>query len=120
MIFARGVMIRQDHSYNELTEIKKESANMTDENRTAHIPHSVTMTDRRNLTLTGVEEVIGCDEDELTVKTSLGKMTVGGRGMHIGSFNKASGELKIDGTIQELVYAEPDPETRGFFKRLFN
>ena len=72
---------------------------MADEKKITHMPHNVTMNDCRNLTLTGVEEVIGCDEELLTLKSSMGEMTVGGRGMHIGSFNRGSGELKIDGHI---------------------
>lgn len=92
---------------------------MTDDKRTTHPPHNVTMNDRRNLSLTGVEEVIGCDEEVLTLKTTMGEMTVNGRDMHIGSFNRGSGELTIDGVIREIIYADAEPDTRGFFKRLF-
>lgn len=92
---------------------------MTDEKRLTHLPHNVTMNDRRNLMLTGVEEVIDCDEEVLTVRTTMGEMTVGGNGMHIGSFNRGSGELKVDGSIREIIYADAEPETHGFFKRLF-
>ena len=113
-------MFSSVRSYNELIELKNsEDEYMADEKKITHMPHNVTMNDCRNLTLTGVEEVIGCDEELLTLKSSMGEMTVGGRGMHIGSFNRGSGELKIDGLIREIIYADPEPDTKGFFKRLF-
>ena len=92
---------------------------MNEEKRTLRLPHNVTMNDRRNLSLTGVEEVIGCDEQLLTVKTTLGELSVGGNGLHIGNFNRSSGELKVDGVIRDIVYADAEPEKQGLFKRLF-
>ena len=92
---------------------------MNDEKRTLITPHNVVMNDRKNLSLTGVEEVIGCDEEVLSVKTSMGELTVTGTRLHIGSFNRSTGELKIDGSIREMIYADSAPDQKGFFKRLF-
>lgn len=92
---------------------------MNDDKRTAHLPHNIVMNDRKNLSLSGVEEVLGCDEEVMTVKTSLGELTVTGAGLRIGSFNRGSGELKVDGRIKELIYADAELQPRGFFKRLF-
>ena len=77
------------------------------------------MKDRRSLSVTGVEEVLGCDEEVLTVKTVMGKMTVAGQQLHIGNFNRSTGELKIDGEIKELFYADVELKKQGFFSRLF-
>ena len=102
----QSVMILPGGSYNELIErILPEDENMTE--------------DRRNLSMTGVEEVIGCDEEQLTLKTSMGELTVDGNGLHIGSFNRSTGELKLDGVIRGIVYADAEPDKQGFFKRLF-
>ena len=92
---------------------------MNDEKRPVQMPHNLTMNDRKNLTMTGVEEVIGCDEEVLTVKTVMGEMTVSGARLHIGSFNRSTGELKVDGQIKELIYTDADLKPRGFFSRLF-
>ncbi len=92
---------------------------MNDEKGSLHIPHDLTMKERKNLSLTGVQEVIGCDEELLTVKTAMGELTVSGTQLHIGSFNRSTGELKIDGRIKELIYADAELEPQGFFKRLF-
>lgn len=92
---------------------------MNDEKRTLTTPHNLTLNDRKNLSMTGVEEVIGCDEEVLTVKTSLGGLTVVGMRLHIGSFNRSTGELKVDGSVKEIIYDDAQPENKGFFKRLF-
>ena len=116
----QSVMILPGGSYNELIErILPEDENMTEDKRTVRLTHSVTMNDRRNLSMTGVEEVIGCDEEQLTLKTSMGELTVDGNGLHIGSFNRSTGELKLDGVIRGIVYADAEPDKQGFFKRLF-
>lgn len=92
---------------------------MNEEKRTLLAPHNVVLNDRKKLSLTGIEEVIGCDEEVLTVKTSMGELTVTGSRLHIGSFNRATGELNIDGSIREILYADSTPENKGFLKRLF-
>ena len=93
---------------------------MTEDKRTVRLPHSVTMNDRRNLSMTGVEEVIGCDEEQLTLKTSMGELTVDGNGLHIGSFNRSTGELKLDGVIRGIVYADAEPDKQGFLRGCLN
>ncbi len=98
---------------------KTEAEDMNDDKRTVQMPHNLTLNDRRKLSLTGVEEVIGCDEEVLTVKTVMGEMIVSGSMLHIGSFNRSTGELKIDGQIKELIYADAQPKQRGFFSRIF-
>lgn len=92
---------------------------MNDDKKTIPMTHNVVMNGRKNLSLTGIEEVIGCDEEVLTVKTSMGELTVTGSRLHIGSFNRATGELAVDGTVSELIYTDSHPENKGFFKRLF-
>lgn len=92
---------------------------MNDEKRAVQIPHSIVLNSRKDLSVTGVQEVIGCDEEVMTVRTSMGELTITGLRLHIGSFNRGTGELKIDGRIDELMYADAEPEQRGFFKRLF-
>ena len=91
---------------------------MTEEKNQMRVPHNIVMNDRKSLSLTGVEEVLNCDEEIVSVRTSMGELTISGMKLHIGSFNRANGELKLDGTVKELVYADIDPQRRGFFGRL--
>ena len=99
--------------------LKLEEDHMNEEKRTVHLPHNIVLNDRKNLSVTGVGEVLGCDEEVMTVKTSNGELTITGSGLHIGSFNRGTGELKVDGRIKELIYSDAQPRQSGFFKRLF-
>ena len=101
------------------TKSKPEVYDMNDEKRAVQVPHNLTLNDRKSLSLTGIEEVIGCDEETLTVKTVMGELTVIGSRLHIGSFNRGTGELKVDGRVKELIYADSELVRQGFFKRLF-
>lgn len=92
---------------------------MTEEKNAVQKPHNIIMNDRKNLSLSGVQEVLSCDEEIISLRTVMGELTVNGRQLHIGSFNRDSGDLKIDGKIKELIYTDADLQPRGFFGRLF-
>ena len=91
---------------------------MSEKQRTVQ-PHDIMIKGRRNLSVTGVEEVLGCDEELLSIKTVMGKMTIAGKQLHIGSFNRSTGELQVDGEIKELFYEDVDLKKQGLFSRLF-
>ena len=81
-------------------------------------PHSVTLSEREKLTVTGVEEVLRFDENEVELRTARGTLLVRGEGLHVGRLAIESGELGVDGAVAELVYAD-EPERGGFWNRLF-
>ena len=80
--------------------------------------HNVIMENRRMLSLSGVRDVESFSEQAVTLSTELGGLTVRGLELHISRFDQDSGELAIDGEINELVYADIEPERKGFFSRL--
>lgn len=81
--------------------------------------HSLILEDRKQLTLSGVKDVAGFDEKTITLLTELGELSIKGSGLHIGSFDRESGELNVDGTVDSLVYSETRQTEGGFFSRLF-
>lgn len=93
---------------------------MQKEERTAvRKKHGIILEDRKNLTLTGVKDVSGFDEQKITLNTELGELTIKGAGLHINDFSHETGELTLDGEIDSLVYlAQKQPEG-GFFSKLF-
>lgn len=92
---------------------------MNDERNIPRKPHNITMTDRSTLVISGVEEVVSCDSEIIVIHTVMGELSINGMKLHIGSFNRDSGELHLDGRIKELVYTDIDPDRHGFFSRLF-
>lgn len=67
-------------------------------------PHLLTLDNRRLLTLTGVEDVPGFDEQTINVKLSDATLVVKGSSLHISKLNLESGDVVIDGTISSLQY----------------
>ena len=82
-------------------------------------PHHVIMEERSRLSVTGVEDVSNFDEEMITMRTAQGSLIVRGTGLHIGKLTLDSGEVAIDGLVNELCYEDQAP-TGSFWSRLFS
>ncbi len=80
--------------------------------------HNVIMEQRRKLNMSGVSEVIGFDDETITLETDMGMMTIKGEGLKIGSFSASSTDIDIEGTIIALVYTGDSAVKGGFFRKL--
>ena len=80
--------------------------------------NNLTLEGRKKLTVTGVEEVEGFDENEISMRTGEGSLIVRGEGMRIDRLNVDNGDVSILGSISELRYAERAPE-KGLWARLW-
>ena len=89
-----------------------------EKNRIPAKPHHVIMEDRTKLSVTGVEDVISFDENEIITRTGQGNLIIRGTGLHIGKLTLDSGEVSVDGLVRELCYEEPAP-MGGFWSKLF-
>ena len=89
-----------------------------EKNKIAAKPHHVIMEDRSRLSVTGVEDVISFDENEIITRTAQGNLIIRGSGMHIGKLTLDSGEVSVEGLVQELCYEEAAPVS-GFWAKLF-
>ena len=80
--------------------------------------HSMQLEGREKLSLTGVEDVTGFDENLVMLATALGELNVRGQNLHIEKIDLDSGILELRGNIQELSYEE-SLKTGSVWKRLF-
>lgn len=80
--------------------------------------HSLNMLNREKLSLTGVSDVSGFDENVIVLVTSFGPLTVRGEGLHIDRIDLNAGQLEVRGKVSDLSYEEPAREG-GFWSRLF-
>lgn len=79
---------------------------------------SVSLTDRSSAVVTGIEEVISYDENNIVVSTSLGQLTLDGRGLNIVQLNLSDGIITVEGKIDAFYYME-QRERRSLFSRIF-
>lgn len=92
--------------------------NINDEKRSA-VPHCVSMQDREKLLLTGINDVDSFDEQNITVLTDMGELSVRGSGLHIEKLSTDTGEMSVEGKIDAIIYTEDEPHQGGFFAKVF-
>lgn len=81
-------------------------------------PHDLRLENRKKLSLTGVTEVPGFNEEAVSLTTTLGSLFVRGSGLHISKLDLDSGEVDIEGVISALQYTE-SKGGKTFVQRLF-
>ena len=82
-----------------------------------HLPHSLQLKDRRNLTMSGVTEVVSFDDMSVVLKTSLGTLTVQGQELQLKTLSLDGGQVAVEGSVTGLIYEEPRSGT--WRQRLF-
>ncbi len=83
-----------------------------------HLPHKLQLNERRQLTMTGVTEVVSFDEGTVILQTSLGTLIVQGRELQLKTLSLEGGQVAVDGNISALSYEEPR-QSGGWRRRLF-
>ena len=91
---------------------------LTDDKKVVPMPHQLLLEDRQRLTVSGVSDVDSFDETTIVVYTDMGELTIKGEGLHISRLNIETGDLRVEGSVQSLTYAEQAAHS-GFFSRLF-
>ena len=67
-------------------------------------PHILTLDNRSLLSLTGVEDAVGFDEQTINIRLSDCTLVVKGTSLHISKLSLDSGDVVIDGRISSLQY----------------
>ena len=80
--------------------------------------HCLSMESREKLSVSGVDDVSGFDENLIVLTTGQGDLTICGQGLHIDRIDLDAGQLEVRGHIQELSYDEP-ARSGSLWSRLF-
>ena len=73
------------------------------------LPHKLTLNERKQLTVTGVAEVISFDETAVIARTQLGTLVVQGKDLQLKTLLPEGGQVSVEGNISALIYEEPRP-----------
>ncbi len=99
-------------------------AEMPHENARAETPsksHSISLDNRKRLTVDGVLDVIRFDDLSAELSTALGDLIVDGEELRIEVFDTEKGSVTLTGHVRTLDYVEKNTGTqkgdkrRGFF-----
>ena len=82
-------------------------------------PHTMVVEDRKRLSVSGVTDVESFDEETVALATELGELLIHGYDLHINRIDVENGDLSLEGEIISLTYTDNQPQTGGFFGRLF-
>lgn len=82
---------------------------------------SLTLENRRKLSLTGVLEVISFNESQIILNTNLGSMNIKGEGLRMNKLDVQNGDVIIVGMINSCTYssAEIKKDSESIFAKLF-
>ena len=73
------------------------------------LPHKLTLNERKQLTVTGVTEVVSFDETAVIAHTDLGTLVVQGKDLQLKTLLPEGGQVCVEGSISALIYEEPRP-----------
>jgi len=82
-----------------------------------NLSHSLSLQDRKKLTLTGITEVISFDETAVVMHTPLGALIAQGDGLRLKTLTPEGGNVTITGEITALSY-EQERAAGGWLHRL--
>ena len=89
-----------------------------EKSKTLSVSHRLSLDERQNLWMTGVEEVESFDEEEISIQTVKGRLYVRGDGLKVDKLEKNTGELTVSGQVSSLEY-EDTGFRQGLWSRLF-
>ncbi|SKA78726.1 sporulation protein YabP [Clostridium sp. USBA 49] len=82
---------------------------------------SLTLENRRKLSITGVLEVISFNDYQILLNTSLGSMNIKGEGLRMNKLDVQNGDVIIIGKINSCAYSnsENKKDNESIFSKLF-
>lgn len=80
------------------------------------MPHKLILNERRQLTMTGVSEVVSFDENTVVLHTQLGALTIHGKELQLRQLQLEGGQVAVEGTVSAIIYEEPR-QSSGFWRR---
>ena len=84
--------------------------------------HKVVMTNRRNCTVNGVNDVLSFDIHEILLETEQGMLMIKGDELHVSRLTLEKGEVDIDGRSPSFTYSDmmsAGHKNESLLRRLF-
>lgn len=92
------------------------------ENIISSYNHNITISERKNIVITGVKKIDSFDNEEFLLETSMGYIIIKGDNLEIIKLDTYQGNVSIKGKINSLVYMDgknKKEKEEGVFSKLF-
>ncbi len=85
------------------------------------LTHGITLSERKNIVISGVKKIDSFDEEEFYLETSMGDLVIKGEELEIIKLDTYQGNVSIKGKVDSLTYTENGKKTKesGVFNKLF-
>ncbi len=70
--------------------------------------HNVILEERSKLSVSGVTDVESFDENEISLYTALGELSIKGKCLHVDEISLETGDMAVTGDIKSMVYGDKD------------
>ena len=84
--------------------------------------HGISISERKNILVTGVKKIESFDNEEFLMDTTLGFLVIKGNGLQIIKLDTYQGNVSIKGTLDSLSYVARDgkkEKEESFISKLF-
>lgn len=84
--------------------------------------HSISLTERKNLIITGVKKIDSFDDEEFLLDTSMGYVVIKGEELEIIKLDTFQGNVSIKGKVNSFTYVEAGHKKEkedSMFSKLF-
>ncbi len=86
--------------------------------------HSISLTERKNLLITGIKKIENFDNEEFLLETTMGFLVVKGEGLELIKLDTISGNVSIKGLVKGFSYMDDTTKkekdsSQSVFNRLF-
>jgi sporulation protein YabP len=92
------------------------------EEKSLGVENRIILTNREEMSILGVLEVISFDEEAILLETSMGMLEIKGLQLHVNQLNLENGQMSLSGEIFSLEYDDKHHEKGGgsLISRLFS
>lgn len=82
-----------------------------------NIKHTIMLSGREELKVSGVNDVINFDETCIVLETVAGILSIDGQNLHIVNLNVDSGDVSVSGEVNGIIYPQSLSKSGGLFRR---
>ena len=85
-------------------------------------PHRLEILNRGTGGVTGIQDVVSFDENQIILDTDMGLLTIKGKSLHVSRLSLEKGEVDIEGSFDSFAYSSNDSyrkSVESLFGRLF-
>ncbi|MGI6413350.1 MAG: sporulation protein YabP [Syntrophomonadaceae bacterium] len=82
--------------------------------------HTIRLVNRKNMELTGINNVNTFDEQLILLETGMGLISISGQDLHITKLNLDEGKVDLEGSINSVEYKAQGADVKTKGKNILN